>query len=34
MLEQFFPADADWRELTALRTRQVWKRALDALARL
>ncbi len=34
MLEHFYPADADWRELTALRTRQVWQRALDALARL
>jgi hypothetical protein len=34
MLEQYFPADPDWRELTALRTRQVWRRALDALARL
>jgi hypothetical protein len=33
MLEHFFPADTDWRELTALRTHQVWQRALDALAR-
>ena len=34
MLEQYYPADPDWRELTALRTRQVWRRAMEALARL
>ncbi|MGF6757301.1 DUF2817 domain-containing protein [Paraburkholderia sp. GAS42] len=34
MLEHFYPADADWRELTSLRTQQVWRRALEALAQI
>jgi hypothetical protein len=34
LLEHFYPADADWRELTALRTRQIWRRAFDALSKM
>ena len=34
LLEHFFPADSDWRELTALRAHQVLNRSLEALARL
>lgn len=30
LLEQFYPADCDWRELVWLRTRQIWERALAA----
>lgn len=32
LLEQFYPADAHWRELTVLRAQQVFSRALDALS--
>ncbi|MDR3095757.1 MAG: M14 family metallopeptidase [Paraburkholderia sp.] len=31
LFESFLPADADWRELVWLRTRQIWERALAAL---
>ncbi|MCY1329860.1 hypothetical protein D9M69_154720 [compost metagenome] len=34
LLEQFYPADPDWREVVWLRTRQVWERALAALPRI
>lgn len=34
LLEQFYPADQDWRDLVWLRTRQVWERALAALSRI
>lgn len=30
LLEQFYPADCDWREVVWLRTRQIWERALAA----
>lgn len=33
LLEQFYPADRDWQEVVWVRTRQVWERALGALAR-
>lgn len=33
LLEQFYPADSDWRALVWLRTRQIWERALTALSR-
>lgn len=32
LLEQFFPADADWQEVVGVRTRQIWDRALAALS--
>ncbi|MEB0047602.1 MULTISPECIES: DUF2817 domain-containing protein [unclassified Pseudomonas] len=32
LLEQFYPADPDWRAMVELRTRQIWERALSALA--
>lgn len=31
LFESFLPADADWRELVWMRTRQIWERALAAL---
>lgn len=31
LLEQFYPADADWQEIVWVRTRQIWERALAAL---
>ena len=31
LLEQFYPADPDWRAMVALRTRQIWAKALAAL---
>lgn len=34
LLEQFYPADSDWRELVWLRTRQIWERALAALPQI
>ncbi|EJM15200.1 Protein of unknown function (DUF2817) [Pseudomonas sp. GM21] len=34
LLEQFYPADADWQELVWLRTRQIWERALTALPQI
>lgn len=34
LLEHYYPADADWRDLIALRTRQIWQRALDALTKM
>ncbi|WPO97696.1 DUF2817 domain-containing protein [Pseudomonas sp. HR96] len=32
LLEQFYPADPDWRETAWLRTRQIWERGLRQLA--
>ncbi|WP_256829825.1 DUF2817 domain-containing protein [Pseudomonas sp. Pse1] len=34
LLEQFYPADPDWQELTWVRTRQIWDKALAALPNL
>jgi hypothetical protein len=34
LLEHYYPADADWRDLIALRTRQIWQRALDVLTKM
>lgn len=34
MLEQFYPADPDWRATAWLRTRQIWERGLRGLAGL
>ncbi|MDE1184821.1 DUF2817 domain-containing protein [Paraburkholderia sp.] len=34
LLEHYYPADSDWRDLIALRTRQIWQRALDALTKM
>ncbi|MNV94574.1 hypothetical protein D3C71_1893860 [compost metagenome] len=34
LLEQFYPADPDWQELTWVRTRQIWDKALAALPTL
>ena len=31
LAEHFYPADRDWRELTQLRTRQIFERGLLAL---
>lgn len=31
LFESFLPSDSDWREITWLRTRQIWERALKAL---
>ena len=31
LAEHFYPADQDWRELTQLRTRQIFERGLLAL---
>ena len=31
LLEQFYPADSDWRNTVWQRTRQIWERALIAL---
>ncbi|MBV4477216.1 DUF2817 domain-containing protein [Pseudomonas botevensis] len=32
LLEQFYPADPDWRAMVGLRTRQIWSKGLAALA--
>ena len=32
LLEQFYPADPDWRAMVGLRTRQIWVKGLAALA--
>lgn len=32
LLEQFYPADPDWRAMVGLRTRQIWAKGLAALA--
>jgi len=34
LLEQFYPADPDWRAMVGLRTRQIWEKALLALPTL
>jgi hypothetical protein len=31
LLEQFYPADPDWRAMVGLRTRQIWVKGLAAL---